>query len=291
MTAKLMLVTGATGNTGAYAVPLLLERGHKVRAFVHRLDARSDKLAKAGAEVVEGDLLDLEAVARATQGVTGAYFCYPIAPGLVEASAYFAKAARDAGVAAIVNMSQISARRDSGSKAARQHWISERVFDWSGVPVTHLRPTFFAEWLLAMRQAITGDGMLPLPFGDGRHAAIAAEDQAHVISAILNDPAAHAGHTYKLFGPVEMTQAETADELTRVLGRPVRYQPVDLDTFSVFLASRGQSPHLIQHLKHVALDYQAGLFSGRNHVVERIGGVAGMPVAQFVGKHEAAFAA
>jgi uncharacterized protein YbjT (DUF2867 family) len=36
-------------------------------------------------------------------------------------------------------MSQISARLDSKSHAARDHWLSERVFDWSGVP-THLRP-------------------------------------------------------------------------------------------------------------------------------------------------------
>jgi NAD(P)H dehydrogenase (quinone) len=44
--------------------------------------------------------------------------------------------------------SQISARRESMSHAARDYWVSERVFDWSGVAATHLRPTFFAEWLI-----------------------------------------------------------------------------------------------------------------------------------------------
>ena len=285
------LVTGATGKTGAATVPLLLARGHRVRAFVHRADARADRLAALGAEVVVGDLLDLEAVTRAVHGVTGAYFCYPIAPGLVEATAYFAQAAREAGVGALVNMSQVSARRDAASDAARQHWIAERVLDWSGVPTTHLRPTFFAEWLLPLAEPIAHAGVLALPFGDGRHAPVAAADQAHVIAAVLDDPAPHAGATYPLFGPVEMDHHEIAAEVARALGRPVRYDPITVDAFAEWLAARGQSPHLIQHLRHVALDYQAGQFAGHNDVVSRVGGVPGMTVAQFVARHRAAFPA
>src|SRR6516165_4531638 len=41
------------------------------------------------------------------------------------------------GVEVIVNMSMISARSDATSVAARQQWLSERVFDWSGVPAVH----------------------------------------------------------------------------------------------------------------------------------------------------------
>ena len=55
---KTMLVTAATGKTGAYTVPLLIERGHRVRAFVHRRDERSERLSAQGAEIVAGDLLD-----------------------------------------------------------------------------------------------------------------------------------------------------------------------------------------------------------------------------------------
>lgn len=288
---KTILVTGATGKTGAYTAPLLLERGHAVRAFVHKRDERSERLASAGAEIIEGDLLDLAAVARAMQGVECAYFCYPIAPGLVEASGYFALASREAGVNAVVNMSQVSARRDSGSDAARQHWIAERIFDWSGVPVTHLRPTFFAEWLLLVAAQIKAESQFALPFANGRHAAIAAEDQAHVIAAILADPQPHTGQTYGLFGPVEMTHYEIAAEVTRVLNRPIRYEPITPDAFAAALKLRGMPDHLIQHLRNVALDYQAGLFEGHNDVVTRIGGLPGTTVAKFTEDHRAAFVA
>ena len=46
-----ILVTGATGRTGAPTVEYLLENGFPVRAFVHRNDARSEALRKLGAEI------------------------------------------------------------------------------------------------------------------------------------------------------------------------------------------------------------------------------------------------
>ena len=73
---------------------------------------------------------------------------YPVQPGILQATAYFAQAAKEAAVSAIVNMWVFSARREAKSHAAQDHWISEQVLNWSGVPTTHLRPTLFAEWAL-----------------------------------------------------------------------------------------------------------------------------------------------
>jgi hypothetical protein len=63
--------------------------------FVHTLDERADRLRELGAEVVQGDLLDFPAVSAATVGVSAAYFNYPVAPGLVEATANFVQAASE----------------------------------------------------------------------------------------------------------------------------------------------------------------------------------------------------
>src|ERR1700739_1388720 len=124
---ELFLITGATGNTGAHTVRVLRERGLRVRALVHSVDERAEQLRELGAEVVQGDLLDFPAVSAATVGVSAAYFNYPVAPGLVEATANFVQAASEPGVHAVVNMSQISARREAKSDAARHHWLAERV--------------------------------------------------------------------------------------------------------------------------------------------------------------------
>ena len=139
MVRQKFLVTGATGATGVHAVELLLARGHQVRALAHRKDDRSKQLQELGAEVVIGDLLKLNDVRLALIGIRGAYFVYPIRPGILQATAYFVQAAMEAGVGGIVNMSQKPAREDANSPAMRDHWLAERVFDWSGLTVAHLR--------------------------------------------------------------------------------------------------------------------------------------------------------
>jgi NAD(P)-dependent dehydrogenase (short-subunit alcohol dehydrogenase family) len=102
------LVTGSTGATGSKTVKFLIDAGAGVRAFVHREDERSAALAAQGAEIVRGDLLDFEAVRAALEGTQGAYFVYPIMPGILQATAYFAQAAKEAAIEIVVNMSQIS---------------------------------------------------------------------------------------------------------------------------------------------------------------------------------------
>jgi NAD(P)H dehydrogenase (quinone) len=286
-----LLITGASGKTGGYATRLLLERGHRVRALVHRFDDRAGRLRDGGAEVIVGDLNDIDDVREAAEGVRAAYFVYPISPGLLDATATFAQAAHEAGVTSMVNMSQVSARRDAASDAARIHWLAERVLDWSPIAVTHLRPTFFAEWFTVFGAAsIRAEGTLRLPFGDGRHAPITAEDQGRVIAAILEHPDEHAGQIYPLYGAVEMNHYQIAEAISRALGRPVRYEPADIPTWIDDLKSLGFSDYLAQHLSNVAVDYRNGIFAGTNDIVERVGGKKPMTVEDFITANSAAFA-
>jgi NAD(P)H dehydrogenase (quinone) len=288
-----VLVTGATGDTGRATVEELLARGHQVRAMAHGEDDRSKRLQGRGVEVVFGDLLDFGQVRSALNGTQRAYFVYPIRPGILQATAYFAQAAKEAGVDGIVNMSQISAREDAKSHAATDHWLSERVFDWSGLTVAHIRPTYFAEWLLYVAPMIKA-GLLHVPFGTGKHAPIAAEDQGRVIAGILEDPGPHKGGIYPLFGPVEYTYAETAQLLSRVLGKPVQYRQVDFEEFSKVLQASGknagrENSFLFQHLKEVVIDHQNGVFAGTNDNVEKLGGRPPMTLEEFITHHRKAF--
>jgi NAD(P)H dehydrogenase (quinone) len=287
---KKVLITGATGATGGNAIKKLLELEVPVRALVHKVDERSEKLSSQGVEIVRGDLSDFEAVSEALQGITAAYFVFPVkVPGILEATAFFAQAALEQGVGAIVNMSQISARRIAKSHAAQNHWIAERLLDRSGIPVTHLRPTFFAEWLMYVSESIREKDMFPLPFGNARYAPIAAEDQGRVIAAILNDSAEHAGKTYPLYGPKELTQYEVADILTQVLRRQITYVPVEIEAFSEIWKEMGYSPYIRQHISAVAQDCRDGVFSGTNDLVEKLTGQKPLQLVDYITKHKAAF--
>lgn len=292
MAEPIYLITGVTGATGGAAARELRRQGRRVRGLVHKEDARAEALRTSGIEVVVGDLLDLDSIRRAMEGVSGAYFVYPIPhEGLIDAAAFTAQAAIEAGVRSLVDMSQISARREAKSHAARDHWVSERVFDWSGVPTTHLRPTFFAEWLLYDRPGWhVKNGTIRFPLGRGRHAPIAAEDQGRVVAAVLTDPAPHAGKVYPLFGPVELDHYQIAEKLSATLGRPFRYEPVPIPQFAAAMRSSGHSPRFVQHIASVAQDYQDGIFAGTNDVIERITGKPPMTVEEFIERNRARFA-
>lgn len=293
MQARQFLITGATGKTGVHTVNHLLQAGHAVRAMVRTEDERSAALRAAGAEVVIGDLLDHDDLIRAASGMSGAYLCYPVRPGFIQGTAYFADAARRAGLDVVVEMSQISAREDSKSHAARDHWIAERILDWSGVPTVHIRPTFFSEWLIFpwVRDSIVNEGKIALPYGAGRHAPIAAEDQARFIATVLMNPAGHIGKTYELCGPIEMDHHGIADEISKVLERKIVYSPATLDEYREHLKKYGLPEFTIQHFIEVAIDYQNGVFKGADSVIEKITGKAPQTVAEFVRANRSLFQA
>jgi NAD(P)H dehydrogenase (quinone) len=290
MGAAKILVTGATGATGGTAIKTLLELKVPVRALVHKIDARSEQLNAQGVDVVQGDLSDFAAVNDALKGITGAYFVFPIqVPGILEATAFFAQAAIEQGVSAIVNMSQITARRIAKSHAAQNHWIAERLLDRSGIPVTHLRPTLFAEWLTYLSQAIKKKNTLPLPFGDARYAPIAGEDLGRVIAAILNDPSEHAGKSYPLYGPKELSQYDVAGILTQVLGRKITYAPMEIGAFIALLKDMGFNAHFQQHMGHVAEDCRDGVCSGTNDLAEKLTGKKPLQLMDYIVKNKALF--
>ncbi len=115
-----------------------------------------------------------------------------------------------------------------------------------------------------------------------------------MIAGLLEDPAAHRGNAYPLFGPVEYTYEETAWVLSRVLGKDVQYKQVDFEEFSNALQTSGknaggENTFLFQHLKEVAIDHQNGIFAGTNDLVEKLGGRPPLTLDAFIEKHRSAF--
>src|SRR5215469_14986327 len=176
-----ILVTGAAGgaqgSTGRRVASLLLEQGIPVRALVHKLDARSDELRKRGAEVVEGDLLNPASVRAAMQNVKRAYFTYPVAVGLLEVTAIFAAAARDAGLELVVNNSQLQLSVTPGEHMFRdlqnaptfrnlQHRLGDRIFEWAQVRTVHLQaPPYYENVRALVSRSIAEHSTVFLPWG------------------------------------------------------------------------------------------------------------------------------
>jgi uncharacterized protein YbjT (DUF2867 family) len=139
------------------------------------------------------------------------------------------------------------------------------------------------------RSTIVEKGIIDLPYGNGRHAPIAAEDQARAIATILAEPAGHVGKTYTLCGPTELDQAGIAAAMTDVLGRKISYQPLTIPQYRERLEKAGLPEFMIQHFCAVALDYQNGIFSGEDKTIAELTGKPPMTVQDFVASHREAF--
>ena len=292
MTTPKVLVTGAGGKTASYVVEQLIEEGFPVRALVRRLDERSDRLTSLGAEVVVGDFLDIESLRSAMAGLKRAYFCYPPADRLLEATTNFAIVAKEVSLEALVNMSQFEVRDAHPSHLANQHWLGERVLEWADVGVTHIRPTFFAEMSLILNgKTIASEGKMYLPYGDGKHAPVSAEDIARVVVGVLTNPVPHTGEIYKVTGPEDLSIAEIAEIFNTALGKPVEYVDIPLEVWQKALADLGLSPFLIQHLGHMAEDHKNGFFAGVTDVVHKVGGRQPQSLEDFIRANAQAFGA
>ena len=251
---KPVLVTSAAGGrqgkTGRHVSEMLLARGVPVRAFVHKIDERSEHLRALGAEIFEGDFLDMRSVQRAVEGTSAIYFAYPVQDGLMDATAAMALAAREAGITRLVNLVMLQSSPDAPTPRMRQNYLSEQVFEWAGIGAVHIRATVFYENLgAAARQSLPAQGAVRLPWGSESTVLplVAGEDVARVAVGLLTSPQLVAGAAYPVIGTT-ISLREIITTFARVLGKNVRYEEITDDEWRSDAIARGYNAHAIAHL-------------------------------------------
>ena len=292
------LITGAAGGTGGvsrHVIDRLLADGRRVRAFVHRDDDRAAALRDRGVEVLAGDLTEPRDVVSGLTGADRVFFSMSVSPGYLEATAVMAAAAREYGrLDVLVNMSQMTVSEmtltsDTESDQHRLHYLAELVLNWSGLPVTHVRPTAFLDnpiftWFAA--PGLREHDLLGLPFGSGRTSPIAASDVAHAVTVVLTDPAPHVGNVYELTGPATLDIGGLAEEYAFGLGRPIRGSDIEHETWvNDVLAPLGLPDHLQQHLRTMALLHRAGRYDRATDDFARLTGQSALSPGDYIREH------
>jgi uncharacterized protein YbjT (DUF2867 family) len=252
---------GAQGSTGRLVTGLLLKQGMPVRAFVHKLDARSDDLRQQGAEIVEGDLLNPTSVQAAMRNVKRAFFTYPVADGLLEATTIFAATARDAGLELVVNNSQFQSTpgdpvfRDLQSAPTfrnLQHRLADRIFDWAQVGAVHIQaPPYYENVRALVSRTVAEQNAAFLPWGDDKTVIplASAEDISRVAATLLASPGLPSQNVYPLVNETP-TVREIVETLSKVMGHSVRYVPITDEQWAEAAKAR-INPHALDHLTHL----------------------------------------
>ena len=296
---KPILVTGAAGaigGVGRNVTEFLLAKGHKVRALVRREDERADVLRRLGAEVVKGDLTNLDSMHRAIEGCGRIYFGMSVSAAYLEATINTAAVARHHGVEAFVNMSQMTVSQMSISESTESpqhklHWLAEQALSWSGLPVVTVRPTVFFEgfFLVLAGVSVRTSDALMLPMGGGKISPISAVDVASAVAAILDDPAPHIGQIYDLTGPESADLDHYARIFSEALGRPIRYRDVPLPAWSEGLRQARFPEHVVSHLSAMVELTRQGRYDRMTDTMRKLTGKPPTNMRDFVKLHAAEF--
>jgi len=273
----LIVVSGATGRLGGRVARRLADAGLAQRLIV-RDRARAPELA--GAEVAVAEYGDPGAMRAALAGAaTVLMVSASETPDRVRRHRSFVDAAAAAGVEQLVYTSFVGAAPDSVFTLARDHWATEQQIRASGVPFTFLRDNLYADFLPFL---VGDDGVIRGPGGDGRAAVVAQDDIADAATAVLGNPAAHAGATYDLTGPQALSFAEMAATLTAATGRTVRYHDETQAEAYASRASYGAPDWQVEAWVSTYTSVAAGELAAVSPAVERLTGHPATSLAELL---------
>jgi len=232
-------VTGATGAVGGGVARRLASQGRTQRLLV-RDPRRAPDLP--GAHARRFDFADPDPSALEELDVL-LLVSAAEAPDRLAQHLAAVDAAAQARVGHVVYLSFLGAAPDAVFTLARDHAATEEHLRATGLPMTVLRDSFYADVLPWFADA---DGRIAGPAGEGRFAPVTRDDVADCAAAVLSDPAPHAGRTYDLTGPEALTMAQAAAVLAEVTGRPCSFVDQDLEQARASRAVHGVAEWQLQ---------------------------------------------
>ncbi|MGG6896156.1 SDR family oxidoreductase [Rhizobium sp. BR 315] len=233
-----ILVTGATGRVGRHVVDQLVNRGAKVRVLTRD---PSKANVPAGVEVARGDLLDIDALRGAFNGVSTLFLLNAVTGDEFTQAIITLNIAHEAGVERVVYLSVFEADRAVNVPHFAVKFGAERMLVQMGFSATILRPTYFIDNELMIKDVILNHSVYPMPIGSKGIAMVDARDIAEVaaIELIRRDraPGKLPIETINLVGPDTLTGPDVAKIWSDLLGRPVVYGGDDPSGFEQNIAS------------------------------------------------------
>lgn len=224
----MIVITGATGNTGHIAAEALLAKGEKVRV-VGRNASKLQPYVQKGAEAFVGDVEDAASMTKAFEGAKAAYLIFPGSREMDDPRAFqdrvtsvYAAAVAASKLPYAVTLSSVGAQHESGTgPIVGLHHLEQKLNAIPGLNVLHLRPAQFMENLLMSLKPVRTMGMLPGGVkGDLPTAMIATRDIGAYAALRLAACDFSGSSVQYLLGPRDVTMNEIAPIIGAAIGKP-----------------------------------------------------------------------
>lgn len=214
----MILITGATGFIGRHLVSRLAEQGVRSRCLVRDPKRAAQILPADKVELVQGDTLNATALQKAVHGIdTIVHAAFMTADRKESAGNHYEntnvrgtenviKAAKEAGVNRIVEISGLGTRADKPGSYMQGRYLAEQTLKESGLDWTIIQPSVLfgkgSPFIKGLADLIHSAPVVPL-IGGGKtlFQPIYVEDVVSVIMNVLEDPTRTSRKTYTIGGP------------------------------------------------------------------------------------------
>jgi uncharacterized protein YbjT (DUF2867 family) len=220
----MVVVTGATGQTGSKVTGLLLDKGIKVRV-VGRSEKNLGQFKNRGAQTAVGKQEDLSFLTGAFKGADSVYLLIPPKLDTPDIRKYYndlgsvaVKALQESGVKKVVFLSSLGAELDSGTgPVIGLHDVEAMLAKLTRTDIVMLRAGYFMENTLRnipliKHNHINGNPVPP----DAPVSMVATRDIAEKAAGLLSAPTFKGHSVVDLFG-----DRISYKEATRLLGEVV----------------------------------------------------------------------
>lgn len=215
-----ILVTGASGNVGAYVCGALLDMGERVLAGVIELSENELSKVDKRAEAVVFDFTKSSTYSFALKGVDRVFLMRPPHLGKPEDLKPFVKAMKEAGIKLVSFLSLMGVENNP----VPPHHKIEKYIEEAGIPYAHIRPSFFMQNLTGVHlKEIKENGEILIPAGKSKCSFINAKDIGYAAAVLLANPDKYRNTAHTITGPESLDYCQISQIMTRVLGRKISY--------------------------------------------------------------------
>jgi len=260
-----VLITGASGQVGRKTIDFLSTNKEVEIIAAVRSSEKAVVFQEQGIATVYLDFDDEKTHLPAFENVNRVLIITSYTVDMLRQSKSLLDSAKKAGVQHVVHLGACGSDDTTVAHWA-WHQLVERYVEWCGFTFTHLRPEEFMQNLLSYGGEKTIiNGIIQQYVEGARKSWVDVNDVAEVAALSLLHPETHGGQTYRM-GYDARSYYEIADLMTKIIGKPFQYQPLDPAIFLQKMMAAGAEMAYMNSVYDHFKRYAQGTIPGADEV-------------------------